>query len=236
MIDRATVDLETVDRASWMEARRALLAEEKAFSKARDRLSAVRRSLPLVRIDKPYTFETENGPKALVDLFEGRDQLVVYHFMFGPDWDEGCPSCSFWADSFNGTDVHLAARGTTFLCVSNAPLDRLLAYRRRMGWSFRWVSAVDAAFSEDFGVTFKDGKPGPAGGYNYTDRVPSEEMPGLSVFLRLNDGSVAHSYSTYGRGLDLINSAYNLLDLTPSGRGEEGLPNPQAWVRRRDQY
>ncbi len=184
------------DRESWRRARTALLAEEKAFTAARDRLSAARRALPLVRVDTPYTFDTEAGPQSLADLFAGRGQLIVYHFMFAPDWQEGCPSCSFWADSFNGVDVHLAARDTAFVCVSNAPLARLLAYRDRMGWSFQWVSARDSVFSVDFGVTFPDAAPGPHGGYNYTDQARMEELPGVSVFTRLRDGGVAHSYST----------------------------------------
>ncbi|GAB5467066.1 MAG: DUF899 domain-containing protein [Rhodospirillales bacterium] len=225
-----------VDRATWLAARKAFLAEEKAFTRARERLSAARRALPLVRIGKDYRFQGEQGVESLGDLFGGRSQLIVYHFMFGKNWSEGCPSCSFWADSYDGIAVHLEARDTRLVTVSSAPLERLLAYRARMGWRFPWVSSGGSDFNVDFGVTFAPGDRGSAGGYNYTDGSLQEEMPGISVFLRLDDGGLAHSYSTYGRGLDLVNAAYNLLDLTPKGRDEAGLTYPQAWVRRRDQY
>jgi predicted dithiol-disulfide oxidoreductase (DUF899 family) len=225
-----------VSREEWLAARQALLEKEKAFTRQRDELSAARRELPLVRIETDYAFDSEDGEKSLVDLFDGRKQLFVYHFMFGIDWEEGCPSCSFWTDNFDGIGAHLAARETAFCCVSNAPLETLLAYRERMGWSFPWVSARDSAFSKDFGVTFPD-RTDPAGrGYNYTGEVWGEEMPGLSTFLRLEDGGVAHAYSAYSRGLDIINGAYNMLDLTPLGRHEEGLEWPMAWVRRHDRY
>lgn len=225
-----------VSREAWLAARKALLVEEKELNAARDRLSAARRALPLVRVEKPYWFETEKGRKNLDQLFGDKRQLMVYHFMFGPGWDEGCKSCSLMMDGLDGLDVHLAARDVAFLCVSNGPLETLHAYRRRMGWRFDWVRAEEAAFSRDFGVTFENGEPGPAGGYNYTDRVFAEELPGISVFLQLEDGGVAHSYSTYGRGLDPLMGVYQLLDLAPIGRDEAALPVPMAWVRRRDQY
>lgn len=223
-----------VDRAQWLTERRSLLAEEKAHMRAGDALAEKRRALPWVRIEREYLFDTVRGRETLADLFAGKGQLAVYHFMLGADWEQGCKSCSFWADNFDGVDVHLAARDTRFLCTSNAPLDRLQTYRARMGWRFDWVSAVDGAFSRDFGVTFPDMQAGPAGGYNYTDAVPNDEMPGISIFVRLEDGGVAHAYSTYGRGVEAINGAYRLLDLTPKGRDEGG--RGMSWLRRRDEY
>jgi predicted dithiol-disulfide oxidoreductase (DUF899 family) len=225
-----------VSRDEWLEQRKALLIKEKEFTRARDQLSRQRRALPMVRIDKDYRFDTERGEESLADLFKGKSQLIVVHFMFGADWQEGCPSCSFWADHYSGIDVHLAARDTAFVCVSNAPLSRLLAYRERMGWRLDWVSAAATAFSADFGVTFPEKKPGPVGGYNYNDHVPFDELPGVSVFSRLADDTLAHSYSTYARGLDILNTAYHLLDMTPKGRDEDVLPHSMAWLRRRDQY
>jgi predicted dithiol-disulfide oxidoreductase (DUF899 family) len=225
-----------VSREDWLDARKSLLSEEKELTQAKDRLAAKRRDLPMVLVEKDYHFETERGPESLTDLFKGKSQLVVSHFMFGADWEEGCPSCSFWADHYSGIDVHLAARDTSFLLISNAPLSRLLAYRERMGWRIDWVSAEGSDFSADFGVTFPDRKPGPAGGYNYSDQVHNDELPGLSVFTRLGDGRVAHSYSTYARGLEIMNSVYHILDMTPKGRDEEELPYTMAWVQRRDRY
>lgn len=223
-----------VDRAEWLAERQSLLAEEKAHMRAGDALAEKRRALPWVRLDRDYRFDTVHGRESLADLFDGKAQLAVYHFMLGVDWEQGCKSCSFWADNLSGVDVHLAARDTRFLCTSNAPLKRLLAYRDRMGWRFEWVSAVDSDFSRDFRVTFPDRQMGPAGGYNYTDAVPNDEMPGISIFARLEDGGVAHTYSTYGRGIEVVNGAYHLLDLTPKGRDEDG--RGMSWLRRRDEY
>jgi len=229
-------DPDIVSRDEWLVARRKLLAREKELTRELDALAAERRALPVVRVGKAYTFRSPDGPCTLGDLFGPHDQLVIYHFMFGPDWEDGCPSCSFWADGYDGIDVHLAARGTALAAVSNAPIETLEAYRKRMGWRFRWVSAGESGFSEDFGVTFREGGDYPQG-YNYTGSRPDhEELPGVSVFLRLADGTVGHSYSTYGRGLDILNPAYRLLDLTPKGRDEGGLPWPMAWVRRHDEY
>ncbi len=223
-----------VSRDDWRTERLALLAEEKAFDRARDALAARRRALPMARLDRDYRFIDETGEVGLRDLFGTARQLIVYHFMYGADWSEGCPSCSFWADNFDGIDVHLRARDTALVAVSKAPLDRLLAYRTRMGWRFRWVSAGDGGFNEDFHVSFP---PGDAGGeYNFAPRTRSpEEMPGISVFFRDGD-TVLHSYSTYARGLDMLNGAYHFLDLTPLGRNEDGLPWSMAWLRRRDRY
>lgn len=224
-----------VSRKDWLKARKALLAREKALMKEQDELSAARRALPLVRIEKDYRFQTEEGEQSLAELFGPHSQLVVYHFMFGPDWEKGCPSCSFWADNFDGIDTHLAARDTRFLCVSNAPLEKLRSYKAKYGWRFDWVSAGGSDFSADFGVSFYGDAAG-GEGYNYGRKPFGEETPGLSVFLRLKDGSICHSYSTYGRGLEAFNGAYHLLDLTPKGRDEDGLSHPMAWVKRRDEY
>ncbi len=225
-----------VDHETWLAARKALLAKEKAFTRERDALSAERRRLPMRRVDKDYRFDTERGRESLADLFKGLGQLVVYHFMFGADWEEGCPSCSFWMDNLDGVDVHLAARDVSFVAISTAPLEKLEAYKRRMGWRFDWASSGASAFNRDFGVTFPGRDPGPTGGYNYTDNVFGEEMPGLSAFRRFEDGAIGHAYSTYGRGLDILNGAYHVLDATPKGRDEAELDWTQAWIRRRDRY
>jgi predicted dithiol-disulfide oxidoreductase (DUF899 family) len=174
----------------------------------------------------------------LADLFDGRGQLIVYHFMFGPDWEEGCPSCSFWADNFNGIIVHLNHRDITMIAVSNAPLARLEAYKQRMGWDFKWVSSLGSDFNRDFQVSFspEEVERGELY-YNYETRgFPSEEAPGVSVFVRDASGGVFHSYSCYSRGLDMLNGAYHYMDLVPKGRDEEGLPYSMAWLERRDQY
>ncbi|MEC9345930.1 MAG: DUF899 domain-containing protein [Pseudomonadota bacterium] len=228
--------MKVVDRSAWLAERTALLAEERALTAARDRVAELRRRLPVVRVDPEYRFATERGEETLLDLFKGRGQLIVSHFMFGHDWQEGCPNCSFWADSYSGIDVHLAARDTAFVTVSSAPLERLLAYRARMGWRFDWVSAIGPAFGHDFEVSYPDRKEGEPRRYNYREVTNGNEMPGISVLVRLDDGGIGHSYSTYGRGLDPMNSAYQLLDLTPAGRSESGLPWPTAWLRRRDSY
>jgi predicted dithiol-disulfide oxidoreductase (DUF899 family) len=227
---------ETVDRAAWNRARLALLEREKAHTRARDALAAARRALPRVRIDKEYRFVSERGEETLGDLFEGRGQLVVFHFMFGPDWAEGCPSCSFWADTLDGTAIHLAHRDTTLVLASRAPFERLDAYRRRMGWSLRWVSSGGSDFNRDFGVSF-DGEERATGTYNYRPGgFPASEAHGLSVFARDPDGSVYHTYSAYGRGIEEVNGAYGLLDLTAKGRDEANLTWTMAWLRRHDQY
>lgn len=223
-------------REEWLEARKALLEKEKAFDKERDALSAARRDLPMVRVDEEYIFKTNDGDKTLYELFGYNTQLIVYHFMFGKEWEEGCPSCSYLADNFNGMDMHLNEQDVSFCAISNAPLEKLNAYKKRLGWSFEWASAGENAFGEDIGVTFPDGQAQDGKGYNYTDKTFGEEMPGVSVFVKLNDGTVAHTYSTYGRGLDLLIGTYNYLDLTPMGRDEEDLPYPMAWVRRNDSY
>lgn len=216
-------------RDEWLAARLDLLAAEKDLTRRRDELTRQRQALPAVRVREDYAFETADGTQSLRDLFAGRSQLIVYHFMFGPTWREGCPSCSFWADSFDGVDVHLAHRDVTFLAASRAPLDKLLAYRERMGWRFTWVSSAGSDFNVDFGVS-------DATTYNYSPVAqPADESPGISVFA-LRDGEILHTYSAFSRGLDAINCAYQLLDLTPSGRDEADLPWTMAWLHRHDAY
>lgn len=225
-----------VSHAEWLEVHKAHLAKEKELTRLRDELARARRDLPWERVDKPYAFQGTEGRLGLADLFGGLGQLVVYHFMLGPDWTEGCQSCSFWADNYNGVDVHLAHRDTALVAVSRAPLDRIEAYRKRMGWNFRWVSSAGSDFNFDYGVSFPKEK-GDAPNYNYgTARHGGEEAPGFSAFRRGDDGAIYHTFSAYGRGLDAINGTYQMLDLTSKGRDEAGLPWPMAWVRRHDQY
>lgn len=223
-------------REEWLEERTALLAREKEFNKERDALSAARRELPMVRVSEDYTFKTNDGEKTLAELFGDNTQLIVYHFMFGKDWEEGCPSCSYLADNFNGMDMHLNARDVSFWAISNGPLEKLNGYKERLGWSFNWASTNGNSFGSDFGVTFEGGEPVNGKGYNYTDKVFGEEMPGLSVFVKLNDGGVAHTYSTFARGLDTLIGTYNFLDMTPMGRDEDDLDFTMAWIRRNDSY
>jgi predicted dithiol-disulfide oxidoreductase (DUF899 family) len=224
-----------VSRDEWLSARKALLAKEKAFTRQRDELSAERRELPWVRVEKAYAFDGPQGKETLADLFEGRSQLLVYHFMFGPDWQEGCPSCSFWADNYNGIVAHLNHRDVTLAAISRAPLERLEQYKKRMGWSFKWVSSYGTDFNHDFHVSFTPEEKATAY-YNYQARgFSSEEAPGISIFAKNASGSVFHTYSCYSRGLDMLNGAYHLLDLTSKGRDEEP-GHPMSWVRRHDRY
>ena len=227
-----------VSRQEWIEARKAHLAHEKEYTRARDRLSAERRALPWVRVEKAYSFVGPNGQVTLADLFKGRSQLVVQHFMFAPDWDEGCKSCSFWADGFERMIPHLAARDTTLVAISRAPLQKLNAFKQRMGWTFDWLSSTNSGFNFDYAVSFTpDQLKSDAKVYNFgTSGFSIEEAPGISVFYRDARGDIFHTYSTFARGLDMMNAAYHYLDLTPLGRHEEGLPYPMDWVRHRDQY
>ena len=223
-----------VSQSEWLEASRAQLAKEKEFTRQREELAQGRRELPWMKVEKDYVFEAPEGRASLGDLFAGRGQLIVQHFMFGPDWNEGCPSCSYWSDNFNGIQDHLAARDTSFIVVSRGPIDKLEAYRKRMGWTFRWVSSLGNDFNFDYRVSFA--KDETALEYNFgTTKPHGEENPGISAF-RCEDGVVFHTYSTYGRGLDLLNGAYHLLDITSKGRDEADLPWPMAWVKRHDRY
>ena len=227
-----------VSREEWIEARKALLAREKDFTHARDRLSEERRALPWVKVEKPYMFESAAGTKTLAGLFKGRPQLVVQHFMFAPEWHEGCKSCSFWADGFERMISHLAARDTTLVAVSRAPVAKLEAFKTRMGWTFDWVSSAPSDFNFDYAVSFTpDQVKSGANIYNFgTSGFGVEEAPGISVFCRDEAGDIFHTYSCFARGLDMMNAAYHYLDLTPLGRHEEGLPYPMDWLRLRDKY
>jgi predicted dithiol-disulfide oxidoreductase (DUF899 family) len=228
-----------VSRHQWLVARKAYLTEEKAFSRARDALSRKRRALPWVKVEKNYLFEGPNGRQTLADLFDGKSQLIVYHFMLGPGWEAGCPSCSLLADHFDGAVIHLAQRDVTFIVVSRAPLPQIEKFRRRMGWHFKWVSSFDSDFNYDYQVSCSpEEKASGKVMYNYEliDGFPSEERPGASVFFKNPQGDIFHTYSTYGRGLDILIGAYNFLDLAPKGRDEEGLAWSMAWVRHHDRY
>ena len=226
-----------VSQSEWTAQRKALLAREKELTVARDRLSAERRALPWVKVEKPYVFDTPAGKKTLAELFDGKNQLIVYHFMLGPGWVEGCPSCSYLADHFDGAIVHLTHRDAAFVVVSRAPLAEIEAYKKRMGWRFGWVSSFGSDFNFDYHVSFRDGEVGKDGDYNYErPEIDSEEMPGASIFYKDAGGAVFHTYSAYARGLDILVGTYNWLDLTPKGRDEAELPWTMAWVRRHDEY
>ena len=227
-----------VSREKWIEARKALLQKEKVFTRQRDQLSRERRGLPWVKVEKEYMFDGPRGKETLADLFDGRSQLLVYHFMFGPDWEEGCPSCSFLTDNFNGTDMHLRHRDVTLLAISKAPLNKLEAYKARMGWNFKWVSSIANDFNLDFHVSFtpEEIDKGEAY-YNYQmGKQPSEELPGASVYYKDENGTIYHTYSTYGRGLDMLIGTYHFLDLVPKGRDEDQLSWPMEWVCHHDKY
>jgi predicted dithiol-disulfide oxidoreductase (DUF899 family) len=226
-----------VSPEKWLAARRELLREEKEFTKLRDRLSARRRELPWVKVNKPYVFESPAGPVSLAELFEGRSQLIVYHFMFGAGWEEGCKSCSYVSDHLAPAVVHLRARDVAFAAISQAPWREFAPFKERMGWAFNWVSSHGSDFNRDYHVSFTadelaQGKVY----YNYAMReFPMEEAPGISVFARAKNGDVYHTYSTYGRGLDLLVGTYNLLDLVPQGRDEDP-ETTMSWVRYHDRY
>jgi predicted dithiol-disulfide oxidoreductase (DUF899 family) len=208
-----------VGRKEWKKRRARLLVQEKRLTRQRDTLAARIRNLPWARLDKAYEFHTTRGKRTLADLFEGKSQLLVYHFMLGPGWREGCPSCSFWADHFASFKYHLPQRDVAFKVISRAPLKEIERYRKRMGWKFDWVSSAGSSFNKDFGVS--SGK--------------DDESPGFSIFARVGK-NVFHTYFTTGRGIEILNSTYGVLDLVPKGRNEEGLEWPMQWVRRHDEY
>ena len=227
-----------VSQADWLAARKELLKKEKEFTRLRDQLSRQRRELPWEAVEKRYVFDGPKGKQTLGDLFGGKSQLIVYHFMFGPGWKEGCPSCSFLADTFDGAAVHLAQRDVNFVVVSRATLPEIEAFKKRMRWRFNWVSSSGSDFNFDYHVSFsKDDKAKGKVYYNYEMMdFPSEEAPGTSVFYRNRSGEIFHTYSSYARGLDILVGTYNYLDLTPKGRDEDGLPHSMAWVRHHDRY
>ena len=227
-----------VSKEEWLMARKALLQTEKAFTRQRDQLSRERRQLPWVKVEKEYVFDSPKGKETLPDLFEDRSQLLVYHFMFGPDWEEGCVSCSFWADNFNGIDIHLQHRDVTMIAISKAPLKKLEAYQARMGWNFKWVSSLENDFNRNFHVSFtpEEIEKGDVY-YNYQkSQYQSEELAGVSVFFKDETGTVYHTYSTFSRGLDMVNGAYHYLDLVPKGRDEDQLSWTMEWLRHHDKY
>lgn len=229
----------TVSRDRWIEARLDLLAAEKELTRRADQVARLRRQLPWVKIDKRYVFDGPGGQVALPDLFDGRDQLIVQHFMLGPGWEQGCPSCSYMADHTDGMTVHLAHRDVTFVAISRATVAEIERFRRRMGWRFRWVSSYGTDFNYDFGVSFRPEEV--ATGqihYNYGNRaLVGEERPGVSVFYKDEAGAVFHTYSTYGRGVEVMMGAYRMLDLTPNGRGErDDTVYKMEWVRHHDRY
>ena len=230
-------DHRVVSRGEWNEARQQLLAEEKAFTRLRDALSAKRRALPWVRIDKAYRFEGPEGRATLGELFGSLRQLVVYHFMFAPEWEKPCKSCSFWADGYNGVGAHLERRDTRLVAISRAPRAKLVERAERMGWTFPWYSSEGDDFNYDFGVSFRpeDLARGPVS-YNYRMlETRMSDLPGFSAFIR-DGAAIYHTYSCFSRGLDMMNPAYQLLDLTALGRQEDDLPSPMSWVRLRDEY
>jgi predicted dithiol-disulfide oxidoreductase (DUF899 family) len=227
-----------VSPAEWLAARKELLKKEKEFTRLRDELSRQRCELPWERVEKQYVFDGPGGKESLVDLFGGKSQLIIYHFMFGPEWKEGCPSCSYISDHIGGSVVHLAARDVRLAVVSRAPLAQIEAFKKRMGWRFHWVSSNGTDFNYDYQVSTTKEELGKGEVYyNYTmQKFPSEERPGTSVFYKDAAGNIFHTYSSYGRGLDILIGAYNWLDLTPKGRDEEGLAHSMAWVRHHDKY
>jgi predicted dithiol-disulfide oxidoreductase (DUF899 family) len=227
-----------VSQAEWLAARKEHLSKEKEFTRLRDELSRQRRELPWERVEKQYAFDGPNGKEALADLFGGRSQLIVYHFMFGPGWEQGCPSCSLLSDHIDGSGVHLNARDVALLAVSRAPLPQIEAFKKRMGWRFKWVSSFGNDFNRDYHVSFtKDEMANGKVYYNYgMQEFPSEEAPGASVFYKNGAGEIFHTYSAFGRGLDMLIGAYNYLDLVPKGRDEDALASTMAWVRHHDRY
>jgi predicted dithiol-disulfide oxidoreductase (DUF899 family) len=227
-----------VSPTEWLAARKEHLAKEKEFTRLRDELSRQRRELPWEKVEKPYAFDGPKGKETLASLFEKHSQLIVYHFMLGPGWKEGCQSCSFLADHFDGAAIHLANRDVTLAVVSRAPLAEIEAFQKRMGWRFKWVSSFGSDFNYDYHVSFtKDELSKDKVYYNYDMRqFPSEEAPGASVFYKDGSGGVFHTYSSYGRGLDILLGTYNFLDMAPKGRDEDGLAFSMSWVRHHDRY
>lgn len=237
-IKTSTTNHRVVSNEEWLEARKAFLAKEKEFTRQRDDISRLRRELPWERVEKQYVFDGPKGKESLADLFDGRSQLIVYHFMFGPEWSEGCPSCSFLCDHIDGAIAHLNARDVTLLVVSRAPLPKIEAFKKRMGWRFKWVSSFANEFNFDHHVSFT--KEEIAKGkvyYNYElTEFGADEAPGISVFYKDASGEIFHTYSAYARGGDILIGTYNYLDVVPKGRDEDSLSFTMAWVRHHDRY
>jgi predicted dithiol-disulfide oxidoreductase (DUF899 family) len=227
-----------VPHGEWLNARKELLAKEKELTRLRDHVSRQRLQLPWEKVEKNYEFDGPNGKVSLSGLFEGKSQLIIYHFMFGPEWKEGCPSCSLVSDHIDGSLPHLAARDVQLMAVSRAPMEKIAEFKKRMGWKFNWVSSNRNDFNNDYHVAFtKEELATGKMSYNYTiQKFPSEEAPGASVFYKDKFGAIYHTYSTYGRGGDPMIGAYNWLDIAPKGRDEDDLPFPMSWVRHHDRY
>ena len=232
------MNTQIVSHEAWLKARLELLAAEKDFTRQRDALTCKRMAMPWERVEKSYRFHGPNGALSLGDLFDGRSQLIVYHFMFGADWEAGCKSCSFWADNFNGIPIHLNHRDVTFTAVSRAPIAKINTYKKRMGWSFPWVSSDGSDFNIDYHVSFSPEQIAEGKAYqNYAVRpIDVSDEVGVSVFAKNGRDEVFHTYSCYGRGIDPLNGAYQYLDIVPKGRDEDGLDFPMTWVRRHDEY
>jgi predicted dithiol-disulfide oxidoreductase (DUF899 family) len=236
--DKGGTDHPVVSHEKWISARKAFLAKEKEFTRLRDELSRQRRALPWEAVSKEYVFEGPNGKETLPELFDGRSQLAVYHFMFNPAWTEGCKHCSFWADNFNGIDVHLNHRDVTLVAVSRAPLARIEPFRKRMGWTFKWLSSFQSDFNYDYQASFRpEDIASGAVFYNYSkEKMDMQDREGVSVFFKNASGVVFHTYSSYARGIDMLNGTYHFLDLVPKGRDEDRLEFTQSWVRYHDRY
>ena len=234
----STLNHPVVSKDRWLAERKALLAREKELVNLQDQIAQARRALPWERIDKNYVFDAPEGKRSLADLFEGRRQLMVQHFMLGPGWEQGCPSCSFMADHVDGMNVHLVHRDVSFVAVSRAPLAEIERFRQRMGWQFKWVSAHANDFNFDFAVSFKaDDMASGKVFYNYgMVSFPAEEAPGVSVFYKDDAGDVFHTYSTFGRGVEVMMGTYDLLDIAPKGRDERDVAYKMEWVRHHDRY
>ena len=235
--EAGTVDHPVVPRDQWVAGRKTLLAREKELTRLRDQIARERRALPWERIETDYVFDAPEGRRALADLFEGRRQLLVQHFMLAPGWEQGCQSCSYMADHIAGMKVHLEHRDVTLLVVARAPLAEIERFRQRMGWQFKWVSSSGNDFNYDFAVSFTPEEQARGNVYNYgTTPFRGEEAPGVSVFYKNDAGEVFHTYSTFGRGVEVMMGTYNLLDLTPKGRDERDVPYKMEWVRHHDRY
>jgi len=227
-----------VSREEWLVARKKLLAREKQLSRERDAVAAERRQLPWVKVEKNYVFDFPSGKKTLADLFGGKSQLIIYHLMFGPEWLEACPSCSFNMDHTDPALVHLAQRDVSFAAISRAPISKIEAFKKRMGWKFNWVSSYGTDFNYDYHVSFTPeqlakGKVE----YNFElTELPHEEWPGMSVFYKDKDGNIYHTYSAYARGTENTMNAYNYLDYVPKGRDEDSLGFSMSWLRHHDRY
>jgi predicted dithiol-disulfide oxidoreductase (DUF899 family) len=227
-----------VSKNGWIAARKVLLKKEKEFTALRDQLSQQLRDLRWIAVDKKYVFDGPNGKQTLSELFDGRSQLIVYHFMYDPNWAVGCPSCSFWADNFNDIIVHLNQRDVTLIAISKAPYSKIAAYKKRMGWDFKWVSSYDTDFNFDYHVSFTQEELAKKKAfYNFISQDPrTSEREGISVFYKDLSDKIFYTYSAYARGIDILNNTYNYLDLVPKGRDEDGYDFPMAWVRRHDEY